>query len=323
MIALNRRFDVVQFQQYFGDTLIGEEKKTALITGADGFLGRHLRAKLIQLGWNVEEWPDDIRQVSLFDLSVDLVFHLAGVTTEEVFSKHISDSYDVNISGTQAVLNYCKKANSKCVFASTSGVYKETNEIKRVDETFEVKPTKAYAITKFIGENLCYLATKDMEVPSTCLRLFNVFGEGQKEPFLVPYVVNRLVKGEYIFLRMPEGVRDFVYVADVVDAIIRAGIHLNEGFSIYNIGSGIGTRVIDFLAIVEEVFERTPQIEIIDSKVSELSTMVSDSSKARKELGWKQRTSLREGLLSMRTSVMGSEVEDDSVTVGRASNRLL
>ena len=283
-------------------------RRSALITGSEGFLGQHLKSKLNKLNWDVtcwdvKVWSRDVQQVANFDRRVDVVFHLAGVTREENFVNDLINSYDINICGTQAVLNYCKKANSKCVFASTSGVYKTSNALRKVDESFQVMPSRPYSISKFIAENLCRHFAEDLNVPSISLRIFNVFGEGQKEPFLVPYVINRLIKGKSVALRMPEAIRDFVYVEDVIDAMIKAGNHNNKTFGLYNIGTGIPTRIIDFLHVAEEIFEKKTKVKIVGAKPGELHSMVANNSKAIRELGWKANFDLQAGLLSMKHSI--------------------
>jgi len=285
---------------------ITDKKYRALITGSEGFIGHHLKARLNHLDWEVVcwdmiKWSKDVKEIASYNDKVDVVFHLAGITADQNFKNNLIDSYDVNLTGTQAVLNYCKKSNAKCVFASTSGIYCESNDL--IKESSPVKPSRPYSISKLLAENLCYRFSKDWNIPVISLRIFNVFGEKQSEPFIVPYLINKLINNEIIKLRMPDAVRDFIYISDVVEAMINAAKFDNKGFRIYNIGTSKPTKIIKLLHMLEEIFEKNSKINYIESNPEELSMIVCDNSKAIIELEWKLNYDLQSGLISMKTSL--------------------
>jgi nucleoside-diphosphate-sugar epimerase len=274
-------------------------KRKALITGSEGFIGRHLKAKLDVLGWEVFCWDmvdsKDVRDVAKFNNNVDFVFHLAGISDEKSFKSNILDSFDINITGTLAVLNYCKKNDAKCIFASTSGVYNSSN--KKVDELSDLNPSSPYAISKYLAERICYQFSKEWNIPITVLRIFNVFGAEQPEPFIVPYVVNKLINGNTIEIKMPEAVRDFIHISDVIDAMILSATHSNKNFNIYNIGTGISTRIIDLITTAEKIYDKKADIIFNKSNEGKPCNIVADNSKALKELGWKINFDLQRGLV--------------------------
>ena len=140
-------------------------------------------------------------------------------------------------------------------------------------------------------------------MPITILRIFNPYGIGQEEPYLVPYIINRLVKGDVIKLRMPEAIRDLIYVTDAVDAIAVSSMNQKKELKIYNIGSGRNTRVIDFLHTAEKIFQTKANIEVIGNKYEEVAFMVADNKKAIKELKLKINTELKDGIQKIKESL--------------------
>jgi nucleoside-diphosphate-sugar epimerase len=273
---------------------------SVLITGSSGFLGSHLKNTLISRNYEVHELSGDIRGICDFNKSVDVVFHLAAKTKGSEFKNNLSNSFDINISGTQAVLNYCARNNTTCIFISTCGVYKPTANNTYAKEDSLIQPVSSYAISKFIAENLCKQFFASFGFPITILRMFNIYGEGQKEPYLVPYIINRLVKGEIIELRMPNALRDFIYVEDAVGAIITAGMNKSRQLNIYNIGSGKNVRVIDFIRTTEIIFQKTANIEMIGNKYDEVHSMIADNRKVIKELKFKINTELTDGIQKIK-----------------------
>ena len=174
------------------------DRPSCVITGSQGFIGRYLVARLRSQGWKVIEWCEDVRNLSDCDYSAWVVFHLAAKTRHEQFQRNPAEAYDVNISGTLAVLNYCKRHGAKCILASTSGIYKPSTDGSSVQETAEAFPSQPYAMSKWIAENLCCQQARTWGIPTICLRLFNVYGTEQHPDFLVPYILNCLLNEQPI-----------------------------------------------------------------------------------------------------------------------------
>ena len=277
--------------------------KSALITGSRGFLGKYLKNKLEILNYEIHEFEGDIREISDFNKSIDVVFHLAAKTKGSEFIKDKSNCFDINITGTQQVLNYCVKNDARLIFISTSAVYKFPDSDTLIKENYPLQPKSSYAISKYIAENLCSQYFASFGLPITILRIFNPYGIGQEEPYLVPYIINRLVEGEVIKLRMPEAIRDLIYVTDAVEAIAVAGMNQKKQLNIYNIGSGRNTRVIDFLHTAEQIFQKKANIKVVGNKFEEVKFMVADNKKAIKELKLKINTELKDGIQKIKESL--------------------
>ena len=169
---------------------------------------------------------------------MDTVYHLAAVTDRQMFVENACEAYDVNVCGTLAVLHYCRKVGATCVMTSTSGVYNGSSESENLSESDEINPSNPYSLSKWLAEEVCKYESENMGVRTIILRLFNVFGYGQDSSFLIPYIVNCLIAGEKMNLRMPEATRDFVYIDDVVEALLKAGQIRDTYFDVFNIGSG-------------------------------------------------------------------------------------
>jgi nucleoside-diphosphate-sugar epimerase len=269
---------------------------SALVTGGSGFIGRRLVQHLTAAGWSVQLWPDEVRQIERCRAQVEVVFHLAAATRPDRFATALAESYDINITGTLAVLNYCRRVGAKCVFASTSAVYQAPVGAGLLAESSPLQPSLPYGVSKWVAENLC----RHHETPVVILRLFNVYGPGQHPDFLVPHLLDCLRQQRPITLRMPQAQRDFVYVDDVVSALRLAAEPAVANEAIFNIGSGQASRIIDLLHLAETVTGR-PAVEIKTGGANEgeVAAAIADIRLAAQGLGWQPHYTLAAGLAAM------------------------
>lgn len=267
-----------------------------MVTGSTGFIGRCLVARLAAAGWEVFTWPDDIRRIGQGRRKVEVVFHLAAVTRHERFVAEPYESYDINVTGTLAVLNYCQNIGAKCIFTSTSAVYDTATSDDQLTEEDPLKPTSPYGISKWIAENIC----RHQAVPVVILRLFNVYGPGQHPAFLIPYIVDCLQDRRPLILRMPQARRDFIYVKDVIDALIKAAHWPGSSCSVLNIGSGQATRIIDFVHLAEQIVGQTAvEIKTTGSNEGEVSAAIANIERAAHDLNWAPRYDVCAGLRAL------------------------
>jgi nucleoside-diphosphate-sugar epimerase len=269
--------------------------KNILVTGGSGFLGTHLVTALSSLGLNVIQYCYDIRDPIELDQDIDVVFHLAAVTSNRVFQEKPHYGYSVNVLSTLNILEFCKKKNALLVFTSTCGVYSSccSGPIK---EDFPIQSRDPYSHSKYLAEQICSYYSNNLSVRCVVLRLFNVFGHGQPDYFLISYLINRAKSGEEILLKSPHSVRDFIYVSDVVQALINAACYKDGEFNIFNIGSGAGIKVIDILKCIEQISKKKVKYKT-DSKYNDsFPVAIADISNSKEELGWKPEITLLEGL---------------------------
>lgn len=270
--------------------------KRILITGGQGFLGRHLSSRLKGLCKEIYLYDKDVRYIGGFSKGYDIVCHLAGIT------KAGSDAeahllFDVNINGTLAVMNYCQKKSSRCIFASSSAVYRTTTANKPLSETSSIEPSTLYGLSKALGEDICRYHAANYGISTTALRIFNMYGPGQKEPFLVPYVINRLSKNKPVILKTPGAVRDFIYVTDVVMAFILSCAHGHDGFKALNLGTGKGVSVRELAEKIALRMGVRPKIEKQNSRNIKKDLAVADTKNMSKYVNCRPEISLDEGIM--------------------------
>jgi nucleoside-diphosphate-sugar epimerase len=263
----------------------------AIITGAGGFIGRAVVEQLTKAGTNVTQWTRPLDSLARHGGSADVVFHLASSP------RHAESAASArpDVAGTEAVLEYCRSQGAACVLASTAGVYR-SDAAAQQNEDAPISPANAYAAAKLAAEECCRDAATRFGTPSAMLRLFNVYGPGQRPPFLVPAVVDAVATGKPIELKMPDAVRDFVFVDDVARAFVAAVDWSGSGARAINIGSGSGTRVRDLFAMVAELLGKSPDWTPTEERSTEVQSSVADIERAHAELGWRPAVGLEAGL---------------------------
>jgi UDP-glucose 4-epimerase len=284
----------------------------AVVTGGAGFIGSNLVDALIARGdavlvvddfsfgkrKNLNPGADllehDIRVP--FDVEADVVFHLAAQADVQTSMKRPAFDAEVNVVGTVNVLQAAHTAGAQVIFSSSGGAgYGECPG--PVDESFPFLPLSAYGIAKKCGEE--YLAGWNRIYGSShiALRFANVFGPRQDsglEGGVVAIFLERLARGDETIIFGDGGqVRDFVYVGDIVDALLAA---VGRAGGPFNIGTGRETTVDELHRACATVagVAHAPRLEA--ERLGDVRRSVLDAGLAEGELGWKPRTSLEDGL---------------------------
>ena len=240
-----------------------------LITGGAGFIGSNIAKKLVAQGEqitiidnlntgkekNLESIKDkidfvngtilDVKLLEKLTKDVDGVFHQAALASvQDSFSKP-EEYYDVNVNGTENILELATKNNFKVVYASSSSVYGNPVKIPII-ESDEKKPINPYAETKVKKEELAVKYSK-MGVKVIGLRYFNVFGKGQSKEYAG---VLKLFL-ERVRDKLPPKIngdgtqfRDFVYVEDVANANIMS-MNSNVNHAFFNVGTNTSITILD------------------------------------------------------------------------------
>lgn len=283
---------------------------SVVVTGASGFLGAHLTQLLTQnlfhvipvtrkTGYDVLEF-EKLSSLPKFDCLV----HLAAQTFVPDSYKNTSSFYKTNINGTLNCLELCKINNAQMVFAS-SYVYGSPKYLP-VDEKHAVDLWNPYAASKIIGEQLCQSYSKEFNLPVDILRIFNMYGPNQNPVFVIPKIIDGVLKGK-LDLENGTAKRDFVFVDDVCDAVIRCiTSHSNSAGSninIYNVGFGKSYSVNEVIALTEKITGKKAEITFSSEKrKNEVHDVVADISKIKAELGWQAKFTLEDGLKKMLKS---------------------
>jgi UDP-glucose 4-epimerase len=290
----------------------------AIVTGGAGFIGSHAVDALLARGDEVHVLDDlskgsrervaaaatlhvaDIREPdAVFDEArPELVFHLAAQADVRVSVERPAYDADVNVLGTLRILEAARRHGARVVFASTGGAIYGECEHGAATETAERLPLSPYGTSKLAGEE--YLATWNRlyGAPHVALRFGNVYGPRQEphgEAGVVAIFMGLLHDGGEPTIFGDGGqTRDYVYVGDVVDAMIAAAD--TAGGGVFNVGTGTETSVNELYAAIQRVAGIEREARFAEARLGELQRSVLDIALARRELGWRPRHSLDGGL---------------------------
>jgi nucleoside-diphosphate-sugar epimerase len=273
-----------------------------IITGAGGFIGKALESRLFDLGvrsLSYHRTHGDITNERFWDAlpKANSVIHLAGRSFVPDSWGERTDFYRCNGLGTENALRYCRKHSASLILASTY-VYGAPQYLP-IDEKHPVAPSNPYALSKCMAEQLCEFASRVDSIPTTSLRLFNVFGPGQKSTFLIPSIVNNIINDNKIQVMDLSPKRDYVFIDDVVDAFYKA-ISLSDGHHIFNIGSGVSHSVECVINIAQKLAKTNkPVLSQCTHRKNEIFEVVADIKSANALLNWRPKYTIEDGLKMM------------------------
>ncbi|OGL70016.1 hypothetical protein A3B32_01175 [Candidatus Uhrbacteria bacterium RIFCSPLOWO2_01_FULL_53_9] len=298
-----------------------QRKEKVFVSGGAGFIGSHLVDRLIAEGHEVvvvddlstgvqahvnpkatfhkmNVWSDYKKLYKLLQREKpDVAVHLAAhKDVRASVDEPIHDAH-MNIIGTLNVLEGMRRAGGgRVVFSSSIAVYSQDADLP-ITETSEVEPSSPYGISKFAGEMYMWHYSESTTMACISLRLTNVYGPRQsmEGAGVITIFINQLLKGEVpTIFGNGEKTRDFIYVDDVVDAMMRSMRVAWCGELV--IGTNVETSMNKLLQELQGILGThvTPQYE--ESREGELYYVYADSAKAREVMGWAPKTLLSEGL---------------------------
>jgi UDP-glucose 4-epimerase len=287
-----------------------------VVTGGAGFIGSHVVDALVARGDEVHVLDDlsrgkreripagvelhvaDVRDpdAAFAAIQPETVFHLAAQADVRVSVERPDLDADVNVLGTVRILEAARRSGAKVVFASTGGaIYGECDG--PATESAERRPLAPYGTSKLCGEE--YLATWNRlhGTGHVSLRLANVYGPRQEphgEAGVVAIFMGLLHEsGTPRIYGDGSQTRDYVFVEDVVTAMLAAAAH--EG-GVFNVGTGTETSVLDLYDAIQRASGITREAAFADARLGELQRSVLDISLADRVLGWRPKLALADGL---------------------------
>lgn len=302
--------------------------KTALVTGADGFIGSHLTEDLVRRGYAVKAlsqynsfnfwgWLEDTDCLSDIEVlqgdvrdphycktitkDVDVVFHLAALIAIP-YSYVAPDSYvDTNVRGT---LNICQAALengvSRILHTSTSEVY-GTAQYVPIDEKHPLQPQSPYSASKIGADAIASSFHSAFELPLVVVRPFNTYGPRQSSRAVIPTIITQIASGaDDIKLGDLSPTRDFNYVADTCRGFIELAECDAAIGEVVNIGSNAEISIGETLSLIGELMNADPRIFKDNRRLrpenSEVFRLWCDNTKIRDLTGFEPEYTLRDGL---------------------------
>ncbi len=293
---------------------------TYLVTGGCGFIGVNLVAQLVRKGNSVrvldslstgnredvdqnqvELQIGDIRDSGAVGKScqgVDTVVHLAAHTRVVDSVSNPDLNFEINAIGTMNVLRACRAAGvKKLIFASTGGAILGEQE-PPVHEGMVPRPVSPYGASKLAGEAYCSAFNGSYGLNTVMLRFSNVYGpySYHKGSVVAQFFRDLIQKKPLVVYGDGHQTRDFLYVDDLVDAVLRADAGNTPG-EVFQIASGRETSIRALLETMQKVLpEMTFDVRYEPARAGEIRRNYANIEKARRVLGFNPKTSLEEGL---------------------------
>jgi UDP-glucose 4-epimerase len=293
------------------------------VFGGGGFIGSAIVDRLLSEGHSVrvferprvapyrEFGPEEPLEWETGDLlsahdvakaieGADQVIHLVSTTLPK--SSNDDPAYDVstNIIATLSLLDaMVAQGIKRIVYISSGGTVYGTPQYVPIDEKHPTEPEVSYGIVKLTIEKYLQLYQRLHGIRAIVLRVANPYGERQRVETAqgaVGVFLHRVLSGQAIDIWGDGTVmRDFIYVADVADAFVRATAYEGEA-TVFNIGSGVGTSLNELVRAIGEVTGVPVPCNFLPGRAIDVPVSVLDCSLARRELGWLPRVSMPDGL---------------------------
>lgn len=272
-------------------------KKTILITGATGFIGKNLIKKISGYYTPIEKNGEKIdlrnREKVLKIKKVNTVIHLAGKTP---YSKKSSNKeiFENNVLGTLNILEYCvAKKVEKLIFVSTY-IYGNPKNYP-INEKHVIQPHNTYAKSKYLAEELCRNYSKKFGIKVIILRPFNLFGDLQKKGFLISNIIDSIKNNKSIKITNKNNERDYLLIDDFIDVILKM-IKFDCEFEIFNVGSGKSFSFEQIIQLFElKSGKKIKRINKI-SKKNNILKIQADITKVSKKITWYPKYNFEEGI---------------------------
>ncbi len=293
-----------------------------LVTGGAGFIGSHLvrgllargdRVRVLDnlsmgskanlTGLDIEFIEGDIRDAAVVQESikdVDTVFHLAAFISVPGSMDDPLACYATNLTGSLNLLMQASQAGvRRIVLASSAAVYGDSESI--VAETYPLDPLSPYAASKLAMEQAAKLFSQSFSLETVCLRFFNAYGPRQSpdSPYAaaIPKFIQVMSAGEPATIHGDgRQTRDFVYVKDIVEAMLLAADGESIDGRVFNIAGGNSIPINDLVEILQRFFPETPYPVFGPPRQGDLLFSEADISLAERALGYRPRIDLQEGL---------------------------
>jgi nucleoside-diphosphate-sugar epimerase len=296
-----------------------------LVTGGAGFIGSHIvhtlleqghqvrvldnfssgkRENLSGLGNGLEVLEGDLRDAARVKealRAVEVVFHEAAFVSVPQSMEEPQECFDINVQATVGLFDAARQAGvRRVVVASSAAVYGDSEAMPLVEET-PLHPLSPYAASKRVDEIYAALYTEAFNMDVVMLRYFNVYGPRQRPDSMyaaaVPIFIRRLLANQAVTIFGDGGqTRDLINVRDVVRANLVASEHPAAPGKVFNVCTGLETRIIDLVEVLYELFPEAPEPVFAEPRAGDIYRSIGDPGKAARELDFRSQVKLDQGL---------------------------
>jgi nucleoside-diphosphate-sugar epimerase len=297
-----------------------------LVTGGAGFIGSHIAAKLASAGARVRVIDDlstghrenleeiggaiDFTEASLADEAVtrrvledvELVFHEAAIPSVPRSVENPRETHRACVDATFSLLLAARERGvRRVVYAASSSAYGDQPVLPKREE-MRPDPLSPYAVAKLVGEYYCQVFTRSYQLETVSLRYFNVFGPRQDPSSQYSGVISRFISalmsnGQPVIFGDGEQSRDFTYIANVVDANLRAAETTTGVGRVINVANGARITLNELLQVLKGITGRADAVaEYREVRAGDVKHSLADITQARELLGYEPRVGLEEGL---------------------------
>lgn len=303
--------------------------KKILVTGSEGFIGSHLVEKLLKQknkvtalilynSFSHKGWLENIGSknknldlvfgdLNSFDFVKNItkncnkIFHLGAQISIPYSYKTPETFLNNNVRGTLNVLEAAKENKiKKVIVTSTSEVYGSARYTP-IDENHPLNAQSPYSASKIAADKFAESYALSFNLPVIIARPFNNYGPRQSTRAIIPTIIRQLIEKNEIRLGNINTSRDFIYVEDTVDAMIKLSNSKFKQAEVFNICTGKTIKILDLVKMISKILKIKPKI-IIESKrkrpkSSEVNLLLGSNKKIKKIISWKNKISLNEGLI--------------------------
>jgi NAD dependent epimerase/dehydratase len=305
------------------------QDKPVLVTGAGGFIGRHLTEHLVTAGARVRAFvrynsradsgllkqlaPKILDQIEV--VAGDLrdqhavsqavagsacVFHLGALIAIPYSYQHPREVAETNLIGTLNILQACREHPvQRLVHISSSEVYGTARSVP-IDESHPLQAQSPYSASKIGADKLAESFYCSYGLPVVTIRPFNTYGPWQSTRAVIPTIITQALSQDVICLGNLDARRDFTYVTDTVNGMMKGGEVAGIEGQVMNLGTGVDITIGELARIIIEQIGRPIEVVVDPNRLrpnkSEVRRLLSDYGKAQERLGWQPQVSFEQGL---------------------------
>ena len=303
--------------------------RRAFVTGAAGFVGSTLVDRLLADGWVVTGYDSfdpyyprpakvhnlagarasdrftfvegDTRDAAALSSAMqaaapEVVFDLAARAGVRPSIADPDGYIDVNIRGLRNTLASVADAGARMVFASSSSVYGNDPRQPFSEDQARGRPLSPYGATKVAGEAFCHVHQELTGLGVGVARLFTVYGPRQRPDLAIHRFARQILDGQAVELfDEGRGVRDYTYVDDAVEALLRLASS-DEPYLLINVGSQNPVSTLEVVNLLEQALHRDARRTLLPAQAGDVAATYADVTRARETLGWQPRVPFEEGI---------------------------